>query len=40
MAQDQTSKDAPTGAKTAAALSGGVFFALIFAVILYGLLGG
>ena len=40
MAKDQTSKAAPAGAKTAAAVFGGVFFVLIFVVILYGLLGG
>ena len=38
MAKDETSKDAPRGAKIAAAAFSLTFFAFIFAVMLYGLL--
>lgn len=40
MAKDQTSKDAPRGAKVAAAAFALPFFATIFAVIAYALLAG
>ena len=40
MAKDDTSEAAPRGAKIAAATAVGVFFALIAAVIVYGLVGG
>jgi hypothetical protein len=39
VAKDETSAQAPRGAKIAAALAGSVFFALILAVIVYALAG-
>ena len=40
MAKDETSSDAPRGAKIAAAAFAAPFFGIIFAAIAYGLLGG
>ncbi len=39
MAKDDTSATAPRAAKIAAATFGGIFFAIIFAVIILGLTG-